>query len=55
MKEPEYLVNHLYTADPPVHVFNGNYIFIRFEHLRDLYGSLFLCQYVNRPIDHMVE
>jgi len=23
MKEPRYLVNHLYTADPAVHVFNG--------------------------------
>ena len=23
MKKPVYLVNHLYTADPAVHVFNG--------------------------------
>jgi|GEM_PF-2674393 len=23
MKEPVYLINHLYTADPAVHVSNG--------------------------------
>ena len=23
MKKPRYLVNHLYTADPAVHIFNG--------------------------------